>query len=29
MLNDQAEVIKYKWTSEWEEEEQANPFMDQ
>ena len=29
MLNSQAEVIKYKWTSEWEEEEQANPFMDQ
>lgn len=28
MLNSQTEVIKYKWTSEWSEEEQNNQFLE-
>lgn len=27
MLNDRTEVIKYKWTTEWEEEEKDGEFM--
>lgn len=29
MLNNQAEVIKYKWTSEWAEQEQNDQFMEE
>ena len=29
MLNNQTEVIKYKWTSEWAEQEQNDQFMEE